>query len=131
MPEIFKTCNLHLASWLALVQVVDHLRPSIKPDKIQIEFFAHRIDQGDQILVFLFRAIQIALFINQPGNLCIRTELGAQLFGAQTRGAHKVRPPMIVRIKFVFFPLIQGRSADHDDIFAAGGEGAARHHQQQ
>src|SRR4029077_15770497 len=34
VPEIFKAGNLHLVSWLALVQVVDHVRPGIKPNKI-------------------------------------------------------------------------------------------------
>src|ERR1044071_4101116 len=81
--------------------------------------------------MFLFRAIEVALFINQPGNLLVWPEVATQLFGAQTRGAHEVRPPMIVRIKLVFFPLIQGRSADYDDIFAVGSESAARPHEQQ
>ena len=41
----------------------------------------------------------------------------AQLFGAQTRSAHKVRPPMIVREGFIFFPFIHPWSAHQHYVF--------------
>jgi hypothetical protein len=41
--------------------------------------------------------------------------LGLDLFRSQTRGADKIRPPMIVRLGFVFFPLIHRRSANQEN----------------
>ena len=57
VSEIFKAGNLHPIPRLAVVQIINHLRASMKPNEIEIEFFAHRIDQAGQILVFLGRAI--------------------------------------------------------------------------
>ena len=68
--------------------------------------------------MFLFGAIQISLFVNEPGNLRIRSELSPQLFGAYSRGADKIRPPMVVRISFIVFPLIKRRSANQNNVFA-------------
>src|ERR1017187_7185893 len=50
----------------------------------------------------------------------LRTDqLRAQLVGAQAGGMHKVGPPMIVRLCFIFFPLLERWSADEQDIFAS------------
>ena len=68
----------------------------------KMKLLAHRIDQTDQVLMFLLRAIEITLFVNQPGNFGVRAELRAQLLGAYTRGMHEIGPPMIVRLRFVF-----------------------------
>src|SRR5436190_1960834 len=35
-----------------------------------------------------------------------------------SRGSDEVRPPMIVRLEFVFFPDHQGRAADEENVFA-------------
>src|SRR4029077_1458475 len=70
--------------------------------------------------MLLLGAILVTLSVNQPCDLRIRPELGAQLFGAQACRTHKVRPPMIVRESLVFFPLIHRRSTHQDYIFTPG-----------
>src|SRR5438477_11712661 len=96
----------------------------MKPNEIEIKFFAHRIDQANQVLVFLFRAIHIALLINKPGDLRIRSKLGAHLLSPQSCGPNKVRPPVIVRINFIFLPLIHGGSANKIMYSPDGGDAA-------
>src|SRR6266496_945069 len=96
MSKIFKVGDFYLIARLAVVQIIDHLGARVKPNEIEIKFFANRIDQANQVLVLLLRAINISLLVNQPGDLRVRSKLGAQLLRAQPGGANKVRPPMIV-----------------------------------
>src|ERR1051326_7001765 len=119
MPEIFKPENLYFSSrsLVAIIDVVDYLVAGIEPNQIQIVFVAHRPDVTEQVLVLLLGAIEIALFVNEPGNGLIGTKLGPELFGPETGGMDKVRPPMIMRVGFVLFPLFQRRAADEDDPF--------------
>src|SRR6266568_5374749 len=77
VSEIFKIGNLYLVSRLAMIQIIDHLRARVKPDEVKIESFADRIDQANQVLVFLFRAVNISLLVNKPGDLRVRSEFGA------------------------------------------------------
>src|SRR5436309_9991516 len=116
MAEIFKAADLYLVAWLTLVQIIDYFRAWAKPDQLEIIFFTHTIDQADQILVFLFCAVLVTLPVDKPRNLRVRTELLAQLFGAQPGSPHKVRPPMVVRDSLIFFPLIHRRPAHKDDV---------------
>ena len=105
MPEIFEIHDLHLVSRLSVVHIIDDLVARAKPDEIDVKFVANRVNETDQILVLLFGAVLVSLPVNEPGDLRIRPELGAQLLGAQTSGAHKVRPPMIVRVQPCIFPI--------------------------
>jgi hypothetical protein len=70
-----------------------------------------------QVLFFLLRPIEITLLINEPGNRSVWAELGARLLGAHA-GMDKVSPPMIVRLRFIFLPLLERWSADQQNIFA-------------
>src|SRR5436309_7146547 len=117
MAEIFTATDLYLVAWLTLVQIIDYFRAWAKPDEVEIQFVTHRTDKTDQILVFLFCAILVTLPVYKPRNLRIRAKRLTQLFAAQPRGPHKVRPPMIVREGLVFFPLIHRRPAHKNDVF--------------
>src|SRR5437867_196035 len=117
MAEIFKATDLYLVAWLTLVQIIDYFRAWAKPDEVEIQFVTHRTDKTDQILVFLFCAILVTLPVYKPRNLRVRAKRLTQLVGAQPRGPHKVRPPMIVRESLVFFPLIHRRPAHKNDVF--------------
>jgi hypothetical protein len=91
-----------------------------KPNQIDIKFVANRTDKTDQILVLLFGAVLIALPVNEPGDLRVRSDLAAYLLSAQTGRAHKVRPPVIVRDSLVFFPLIHRRPTNQHYVFTPG-----------
>src|ERR1022692_1273318 len=119
MSKVFETADLHAIARLAVVQIIDHVAAVAEVNDIEMEFLAHRINEADQILLFLLRAIEITLLVNEPGNLSVRAKLRAQLVGAQASGMDKVGPPMIVRLRFVFFPLLERGSADEQDIFAS------------
>lgn len=119
MSKVFETADLHAIARLAVVQIIDHVAAVAEVNDIEMEFLAHRINEADQILLFLLRAIEITLLVNEPGNLSVRAKLRAQLVGAQAGGMHKVGPPMIVRLCFIFFPLLERWSADEQDIFAS------------
>src|SRR5213592_4561794 len=119
MAEIFKATDLYLVAWLTLVQIIDYFRAWAKPDEVEIQFATHRTDKTDQILVFLFCAILVTLPVYKPRNLRVRAKRLTQLVGAQPRGPHKVRPPMIVRESLVFFPLIHRRPTNQDYVFTS------------
>src|SRR5262249_23384566 len=117
MPEVFEIRDLQLVSRLASIQVIDDFVARAKPNQVDIKFVANCANQADQILVLLFGPVLVALPVNKPGDLRIRSDLAAQLFSAQTRRPHKVRPPMIVRDSLVFFPFIHRRSTNQDYVF--------------
>src|SRR6266487_1710645 len=133
MAEVFEAPNLHPIPRLPRVQVIDDFGAAVKIDQVQTVFIAHRIDETDQVLMLLLGAIQITLLVYEPGNLGVRSELAAQLLCPYSRGANKVRPPMIVRINFIVLPLIKGRPAHDDDpLFVRGaGESTAAEHERQ
>lgn|SRR5580700_1051132 len=118
MSKVFETANLHPIARLAVVQIIDHVAAIAEVNDIEMKLFADRINEADQILFFLLCAIEITLFVDEPGNLSVRAKLRAQLVGAQAGGMDKVGPPMIVRLRFVLFPLLERWSADEQDIFA-------------
>lgn len=118
MPEILEVGDLHLVAPGAGVEVIDDFATFVEPDEVDVELVAHGADQADQILMFLLGTIEITLFINQPCDLRVRPDLIAKLFGPQTRCTNKIRPPMIVRRGFVFFPLIHRRPAHQENVFA-------------
>src|SRR5215831_3862030 len=133
VTEILKTGNLYLISWLPVVEIIDDFLARDEPNETDIEFIAHGADEADQVLVFLFGAIFITLPVDEPRDLGTGAELAAQLFGAQTRGPHKIRPPMVVRESLVFFPLIHRRPTDQDYVFPLDRRGspqAERDHRQ-
>src|SRR5215831_10471578 len=103
-----------------MIEVIDHLLPRTEPNEMEIKFVADGIDQTNQVLVLLFGTILVTLSVNEPSKLHVRPKFGAQLLGAQPRRAYKVRPPVIVRVSLVFFPLIHRGPAYQDDVFAGG-----------
>ena len=72
VAEILEIGDLHLVSRLAIINVIDDLLAWPKPDQIDIKFVANRVNETDQILVLLFRAVFIALTVNEPRDLRIR-----------------------------------------------------------
>src|ERR1700704_29205 len=118
MPEKFEPGDFDLVARLARVQVINDLVTSLEINQVQIVLLADRIYVADQILFFLHGAIEITLFVNEPGNLLVRSVLGAHLFGPNPRGANEICPPMIGRLGLVLFPLPQGRPADQENVFA-------------
>ena len=50
MAEIFEERDLHLVAGLPVVQVIDHVVATAKPDQVEIEFVAHGTEDVDQIL---------------------------------------------------------------------------------
>ena len=115
MAKVFEAGDFRPIAWLSGVQIIDDFGSGVKVNQVQIEPVAHGIDEADQILVLLRSAIEIALLINKPGDRSVGAELGAQLLSAQSRGANKVRPPMVVRIGLVVLPLIERRATHNDD----------------
>ena len=126
MSEIFEARYLQAFAVLAVVQVVDHLAPVLKINQVEMKLLPHRIDVADQVLVFLFGPVEITLLINKHGNHGVRPELGTHLFSAQACGVEEVCPPMIVRVGFVLLPLMQGRAAHEQNVFAACPAGLGR-----
>src|SRR6266550_1536055 len=120
MPEKFEIDDLHLVPRLSIVDIIDDLVSGTKPNQIDIKFVANRTNQADQILVLLLCAVHVTLLVNKPRDLRIRPDLLTQLFGAQTRRPHKVRPPMIVRNSLVFFPLIHRWPTNQEYVFTPG-----------
>ena len=59
VPKYSKSAIFNLISRLAVVQVINHFGAGVKPNEVEIKFFADRIDQADQVLVLLFRAVNI------------------------------------------------------------------------
>src|SRR5215217_2951073 len=84
MPEVFEVHNLHLVSWLPVVDIIDDLLARTEPNEVDIKFVANRANQTDQILVLLFRAVLVTLPVNEPGDFRIGSGLAAYLFSAQT-----------------------------------------------
>src|SRR5207237_496813 len=117
----FKPRHLLTFAVTSGVQIIDNVVAVLKPNEIQIKLVSDSLDQPDQILIFLRLAIEITLFINQPGDGRVRPEPFAQLVGTEPRRANEIRPPMIVRLRLVLFPLLEGGPADQDDPFAFRG----------
>src|SRR5205809_5545276 len=98
MPEEFEVDDSNAVARLTVVKIIDDLRALVEVNKIQIKFLAHGIDVTEQILMLLLGTIDVALLVNQPGDLRVGAEFFSQLLGADAGGAHKIRPPVIVRI---------------------------------
>ncbi len=128
MAEVFKPGHFQLLARLAVIQIINDLVAFIEIDNVEMKLLGHRIDQADQILMVLLGAIDISLFVNQPRNLYVGRQLGAELLGAQPCRMHEIRPPKIVRPRFVLLPLMHRRAANEDYIFASYGsrQGAGR-----
>ena len=133
MPEVFETDNLQSVASRPIIQVIDDLVAALKIDQVEIKLVRDGVDEANQVLVLLCGTIKIALFVNQPGDLGVRPKASAKLFGAQAGCMHEIRPPMIVRIGFVLFPLMQRRSAHHHDPFPGrmGGRHRSNRHDRQ
>ena len=106
MAEIFKARHFLAFAIHSLVQVIDDVVAIPEPNQIKIEFVADGLDESDQVLVFLRCAIEIALFINQPGDGRVRPETVAQFFRPQPRSSNEIGPPMIVRLGFILLPFL-------------------------
>ena len=117
MSEILEAGDLQPFAIVAVVQIIDHIVAVSEPNKVEIKLVPHGFDQTEQVLIFLWLAIEITLFVNEPGDLRVRAETVAEFFGAESRGADEICPPMIVRLSFILLPLFQGRPANHDDPF--------------
>ena len=77
-------------------------------DEVEIELVAHGSDELEQVLFFLLTSIDVALLVNQPGDLRVRPVLLAQLLRPNSRGADEIRPPMIMRDRaFVLLPNME------------------------
>src|ERR1044071_5700326 len=83
MTEIFEVHDLHLIPRLSVVDVIDDLMSGTEPNQIDIKFISNGINEADQILILLFGAIHIALLVNEPGDLRLRSGLFAYLLRAQ------------------------------------------------
>src|SRR5437899_2865283 len=107
----FKPRHLLTFAVTSGVQIIDNVVAVLKPNEVQIKLVSDSLDQPDQILIFLRLAVEITLFIHQPGDRRVRPEPVAQLLGTQPRRPHELRPPMGVRLRLVLLPLLE-RGAD-------------------
>ena len=74
MAEVFESGDFHPVAHRSGIDVIGNVVAAVEPDQVQIEFVAHRFDQADQVLAFLFGAIDVPLFVNQPSNRRVRAE---------------------------------------------------------
>src|SRR5262249_48695351 len=95
VTEIFEACDFEATTVLSSVQIIDHVIAVPEPNEVEIKFVPHGFDQADQVLIFLWLAVEVTLFVNEPGNRGVWTEAVPQLLGAESRGANEIRPPMI------------------------------------
>ena len=121
MAEVFEARDLQFAARMSIINVVDDVAAVAKINQVEMIFVAHGVDVGDQVLLLLHGTIFVTLAVNEPGNHPVGAKLRAQLFRAHARGMDEVRPPMIVRLRFVFLPFVQRRAAHDDDVFARAG----------
>src|SRR4051794_39514281 len=126
MAEVLEVDNFQAVARLAVVEVVDDIVALVDVNELQVELLANGIDEREQVLFFLDAAILVALAINKPGDLCVRSRGGPDLFGPNASGPDKICPPMIVRLEFVFLPHHQRGTADQNDVFAVGRGGGGR-----
>ncbi len=77
MAEIFEAGDLEAVAILPPIKIINDADAVAKPDEVEIIFVAHGLDMADQVLVFLLRAIDVTLFVNEPGNYRIGSELRA------------------------------------------------------
>src|SRR5579864_4959752 len=118
MSEVFEPDNLDFVPRLSGIYVIDDIAPTTKPDEIQFILVAYGIDEADQILVVLRGPGDVPLFVNQPGDHLIGAEIATQFVSLQARGVNEICPPMIVRLGFVFLPLVERRTANQNDPFS-------------
>ena len=121
MAEVFEVDHFLAVA----IQIIDNVVAVHDVDEVQVKLVPDGIDEGKQVLLLLHGAVLVALLINEPGDLGVGRG-SANLLGADARGTDEIRPPMIVRLLFVFFPDHERRAADEEDVFAVRGRGGGR-----
>src|SRR3954471_24961266 len=116
MAEVLEVDDFQAVARLTGVEVIDDVVALVDVNELQVELLANGIDEGEKVLLFLDAAILIALAINEPGNLRVRSGGGPDLFGPNARGANKICPPMVMGLDLVFLPHHQGGTADENDV---------------
>ena len=75
MAEIFEAGDLQAVAILPGIKIINHSAAVAKPNEVEIIFIAHGLDVTEQILVLLRGAIDVTLFVNEPGDLRVGPKL--------------------------------------------------------
>ena len=119
MPVKLQTRDLDLLAGLPAVQVVDHLLTLVEPHEVDAIFVPHRDDVRDEVaLVLAAAAPHIARLVHKPRDPRPGTLLLLNFLNPHPCRANKISPPPVMRCRFVFLPLLKGRPAAQEHIFA-------------